>query len=1128
MQNPAWAGTDRRRREWVRYGSAVLAVAVALAISLTLGELNVQSPFTIFLTAVAVAAWFGGPGPGLLATALAGVILFVVFVPPVFTLSITSPIVLVRLIVFAIGAGLINLLGEARARSETAARTQAARFAVTLGSIGDAVIATDLLGQVTFLNAVAEALTGWRQADALGRPAGEVFRLVDAQTREPLDTPISQVLRTGQTQRLGGMPLCLARDGTTHPVDDSAAPIRDAAGQVQGVVLVFRDVTAQAAAEAERVAALEREQVARADAEAAQARFAFLAEASGVLASSLDYQATLAAVADLAVPRVADWCAVDLLDEQGIVRRLAVAHVDPAKVAWAHELQERYPPDPDATSGVYQVIRTGTPEILPDITPEMIRAATSDPDLLAIIDTIGFTSAITMPLTVRDRTLGALTLVSAESGRHYGPADVALAEDLARRAATAIDNARLYREAAEQRERFAVTLASIGDAVIATDARGQVTFLNHVAAELTGWDPAAAAGQDLATVFHIVNEETRAIVENPATRVIREGVTVGLANHTILLDRQGGEHPIDDSGAPIRDAGGALLGVVLVFRDISGRKADELALRESEARFRTLVDSAPVLVWMAGPDGGRTFFNRPWLDFTGRTEAQEQGAGWLAGVHPDDLARCRDTYGAALAAREPFRLEYRLRRAGGVYRWVLDTGVPRWAPGGAFAGFIGSCIDITERQESEERLRFLTEAGALLSASLDYEATLASVAHLTVPAIADNCAIDLVYADTGLRRVVIDAADPQRGELLRDLYRRYPPDPRALGIFEVLESGRSRLVAHVDDAQRVAPARDAAHAELLRAAGTTSYMVVPFVARGRVIGTLALNMAESSRHYGPADLALAEALAARAALAVDNARLYQEAQAAIGTRDQFLSIASHELKTPLTSLLMAAQLIQRRTAREGTLNPRDQRALTVVVHQASRLNRMVLSLLDLSRIESGQLSIEEGEVDLTALVRSLHEEVTPTLEQHTLAVEAPAAPVLVRGDALRLEQVLQNLVQNAVRYSPEGGPITVRLSTQDGEARIAVTDRGIGIPAHALPNLGGRFYRAPNVERHQISGLGIGRYGVNEIVALHGGRVDVTSTEGAGSTFTIHLPLIAAPDALPAGDAAPDAGPDPV
>jgi signal transduction histidine kinase len=404
------------------------------------------------------------------------------------------------------------------------------------------------------------------------------------------------------------------------------------------------------------------------------------------------------------------------------------------------------------------------------------------------------------------------------------------------------------------------------------------------------------------------------------------------------------------------------------------------------------------------------------------------------------------------------------------------------------------------------------------------------VAHLTVPAIADNCAIDLVYEDVGLRRVVIDAADPQRGALLRDLYRHYPPDPRSLGITEVLESGRPRLVPQVDDAQRVAPARDAAHRELLRAAGTTSYMVVPFVARGRVIGTLALNMAESGRHYGPADLALAEALAVRAALAVDNARLYQEAHAAIGTRDQFLSIASHELKTPLTSLLMAAQLIQRRTAREATLGPRDQRALTVVVNQAARLNRMILSLLDLSRIESGQLSIEHGEVDLNALVRSLQEEVTPTLEQHTLEVEAPDTPVLVRGDALRLEQVLQNLVQNGVRYSPQGGPITVRLTTQDGEARIAVTDRGIGIPAEALPNLGGRFYRAPNVEQHQISGLGIGLYVVREIVTLHGGQFDVTSTEGEGSTFTIRLPLPAPPDALPAGEPAllPDADPDPV
>jgi signal transduction histidine kinase len=170
---------------------------------------------------------------------------------------------------------------------------------------------------------------------------------------------------------------------------------------------------------------------------------------------------------------------------------------------------------------------------------------------------------------------------------------------------------------------------------------------------------------------------------------------------------------------------------------------------------------------------------------------------------------------------------------------------------------------------------------------------------------------------------------------------------------------------------------------------------------------------------------------------------------------------------------------------------------------------MVLSLLDLSRIETGQLSIEHGQVDLAALARRLGEEVQPTLERHTLQLDVPAGPVWIEGDALRLEQVLQNLLQNAVKYSPEGGMITLRVEARDQEARLSVTDEGIGIPSVVLPHLFHRFYRAPNADAHQISGIGLGLYVVKEIITLHGGHIDVTSTEGRGSTFTARLPLAA-------------------
>jgi signal transduction histidine kinase len=289
--------------------------------------------------------------------------------------------------------------------------------------------------------------------------------------------------------------------------------------------------------------------------------------------------------------------------------------------------------------------------------------------------------------------------------------------------------------------------------------------------------------------------------------------------------------------------------------------------------------------------------------------------------------------------------------------------------------------------------------------------------------------------------------------------------------------------------------------------GFTSYIAVPLIAHERTLGTITLVSATSGRRYTEADLALAEDLAQHAALAIDNARLYHEAQEALRTRDQFLSIASHELKTPLTSLLGYAELLERRTARERTLPQRDQNAVQVIVKQASQLSKMVTSLLDLSRIQTGQLSTERVPLDLGGLVERAVMEVQPTLDRHTLRFNGPDEPLIVEGDDVRLEQVLQNLIGNAIKYSPEGGPVSIRLSRRNGQAYIEVADEGIGIPAPAQARLFQRFYRAGNVDPEQVGGLGIGLYVVKEIVAMHGGQIDVASEEGKGSSFTVRLPL---------------------
>ena len=320
----------------------------------------------------------------------------------------------------------INVDVSARKAAELERERTLSWWETTLRSIGDAVIATDARGDVMFINPVAEALTGWTMDEARSRSLLDVFPIFNEETREPVESPVTKVLREGNVVGLANHTVLLHRDGTLRPIDDSAAPIRQPSGALDGVVLVFRD------------ASREKQEA---------ARRAFLAQVSEELVQAADYRAALTRVAALTVPRLADWCAVDIVEPSSHeVRRLAVAHVDPAKVAYAHELHERYPPDPGAPQGVHVVIRTGRSELYPDIPPEMIDRAAVDDEHRRILRELDLRSAMTVPLRGAERTFGALTFIYTGQ-RRYTDADLAFAEDVARRAALLIERRRLEEEA---------------------------------------------------------------------------------------------------------------------------------------------------------------------------------------------------------------------------------------------------------------------------------------------------------------------------------------------------------------------------------------------------------------------------------------------------------------------------------------------------------------------------------------------------------------------------------------------------------------------------------------------------------------------------------------------------------
>ena len=348
---------------------------------------------------------------------------------------------------------------SARKRAEAERERAQSRWTITLKSIGDAVVTTDAAGRVTFMNAVAESLIGRPFEDVRGQLLADVFRIVAEDTHKPLEDPLVRVLREGVAVGLGKQTMLVRDDGTEVLIDDSAAPIRDAEGNLDGAVLVFRDVGPERREEARR---------------------SFLARAGEALTTSADYRESLAIIAQLAVPRLADWCAVDIMEPGAVATvQLAVAHVDPAKVAFARAFGSRYPPDPNGTTGVAQVIRTGRPELYPDVTDGMVEGAARDAEHLKILRELRLRSVMIVPLRGRGRVFGALTFVHAESGRHYTDEDLALAEELARRAALVIERRRLEEERGGLLERERLARA---DAESANRAKDE--FLATVSHEL--------------------------------------------------------------------------------------------------------------------------------------------------------------------------------------------------------------------------------------------------------------------------------------------------------------------------------------------------------------------------------------------------------------------------------------------------------------------------------------------------------------------------------------------------------------------------------------------------------------------------------------------------------------------
>jgi signal transduction histidine kinase len=422
-----------------------------------------------------------------------------------------------------------------------------------------------------------------------------------------------------------------------------------------------------------------------------------------------------------------------------------------------------------------------------------------------------------------------------------------------------------------------------------------------------------------------------------------------------------------------------------------------------------------------------------------------------------------------------------------------------------------------EAERAERRAAFLAEASRVLASSFDTCTTLAQLARLAVPELADLCIVDVLEDDDTYRQVGAAHVDAEKEGMIRsvaptDRTRHHP-------LAAMFASGEPVLLSEVSDLLLQAMAGGQGMRKLVEMIGPRSAMVVPLRAGDRPIGGLTLVSAESGRRYGAEDLALAQELARRAALAVENAQLYAQAQAATRARDEMLAVVAHDLRNPLSTISLGAELLLDTTP-EDPGHAFQRRHLSTVKRSAERMNRLIQDLLDVSRVTGGKMTMAPKDEDLSLLLGEAAAMLRPLAEARGITFQTRGIRDLprLRVDGARLMQVISNLVGNALKFTSEGGSVTLAGERGEDGVRVSVIDTGSGISPEQLPHVFGRFWQANDADRR---GLGLGLGIARGIVEAHGGRIWVESELGHGSIFHFTLPAPAPAAEAPAAAADP-------
>ncbi|MBV9774733.1 MAG: PAS domain S-box protein [Gemmatimonadetes bacterium] len=754
----------------------------------------------------------------------------------------------------------------------------------------------------------------------------------------------------------------------------------------------------------------------------------------------------------------------------------------------------------------HYVIDSGEPLVIPDTLADPVYRQ------VPTVRTLGVRAYVGIPLVTSDGyTIGSFCAIDSHP-REWTPTEVEVLTELAASAMREIELRTLVRETEREREEKLALLESTSEGIYGMDERGCCTFLNRAGAELLGYAPERVMGENMHRLIHHTRADGTPYPEEecPIADAYRRGTTVRLEGE-LLWRSDGTSFVAEYAAAPVFRDGG-VVGAVVTFVDITRRTEAEAerqraegARRESESRTRTVLESAPMVVWTNGPSGRVAYFNQRWYEYTGRSRAESEGVGWMAALHPDDLPELRRVRERAIVAGEPYGVEFRLEGRDGGFRWHRGRVVPLRGPAGEVEGWIGSAADIHDVRQAEAVQRFLSDAGRALASSLDYETTLRRVAELAVPRLADLCVIDVLEEGGEIRRIASRHADPARAELAREA-ERHAPSMQAVDhpVVRAIRTGATEVIPEWSGAARDVTATSPEHRELMQKIDPRSGVVAPLTVRGRTLGSIQLVSTDAARVYDADTLALVEELAGRAALAVDNARLYTRAQQAIRQRDEVLGIVSHDLRNPVHTAFMSSSLLLDLLEDGGESIQRKQ--LGIIKRATERMNRLIGDLLDVTRLESGRLVLYPSSVEVPDLLREVREIFEPLAAERSLELEVRTedTPASVCIDPERILQVFTNLVGNAAKFTPAGGRIGIRAWRADGAVCFSVADTGPGIPRADLPRIFDRFWQAKQTARE---GTGLGLPIARGIVEAHGGSIRVESTVGEGTTFVFTLPL---------------------